>query len=88
MTTKVSVSVEQELVFDGTVRIVKCPDKEFADLNCVKIGENYFLPSVEWMKYIPPEDYADDGAGEFEPVEGSEWETIHHAIKGETTRVG
>ena len=85
---KISASVTQKLEFDGTVQIAKCPDKEFSDLNCVKIGDEYFLPSIEWTKYIPPEKYAaDDDASGFEPVEGSEWETIHHAIVDEKTRV-
>lgn len=85
---KISVSVKQKLKFDVSVEIERCPDEEFSDLNCVKIGDDYFLPSIEWTKYVPPEQYAaDDGAGGFEPVEGAEWETIHHAIMDERTRV-
>lgn len=88
MNRKVSVSVKQKLVFDDPVEVAECPDVEFSDLNCVRIGDDYFLPSIEWTKYVPAEKYgAGDDAGGFEPVDGTDWEKIHHAIMDEKIRV-
>lgn len=84
---KLKVSVVQKLVLDESVTIENCPDPEFDNLECIKIGEDLFLPSIEWTKYVPPDKYSDDGSGGFDPVEDGDWETLIHAIEDEKVTV-
>ena len=83
---KVKASVIQKLKFTKSIEISLCPDEEFKDTKCLKIGDEYFLPSIEWTKFIPAS-LSDDGYAYFEEVTGEEWEAIHHAIKEEKTKV-
>jgi hypothetical protein len=82
---KFKASAIQILRLNQPVEIANCPDPEFSDLKCLKIGDNYYLPSVEWTKYSEPE--PGEEAGSFDPVSGMEWEVLVHAVEDENLGV-
>lgn len=84
---RILASLLQTLEFNSDVTVEKCPDKEYSYLDCIKIGDDYYLPNIEWTKYSPADTKSGDDSGSFKPVEGSEWEVIHHAIIDEKEKV-
>ncbi|QTN32558.1 hypothetical protein HZ994_09515 [Akkermansiaceae bacterium] len=84
---RITASVTQTLNLEGRALIERCPDKEFSYLDCVKIGDDYFLPSIEWTKYVPAEAGSGDDSGGFEPVKSSDWEEFHHSIVDERVQI-
>ena len=84
---RITASVTQTLKLEGHAVIERCPNKEFSYLDCVKIGDDYFLPSIKWTKYVPADAASGDDSGGFDPVESSDWEVLHHSIVDERVRI-